>query len=435
MRKEVTGMGRLPQTAAVLVGLLPFQVLAQQPTDFEIEYEIGGALVVLAERDTTSNIFVSGVCDQIERQARAFGLPPGFLARLIWKESRFDPAAISPAGAEGIAQFMPQTAAKWQLENPFDPMKAIEASARLLNHLQMAYGNLGLASAAYNAGERRVDAYRTRGRRLPAETRDYVYSITGHPVTSWRKGNGPQVNYDLDETKDFRSSCIEFRLVKAPLQRRFANTYFNRGLKLAKSGDWEAAILRYTVAIRLKPGFAHAFNNRGLVYRKLGQYDEAISNYSAAIRHDPAYANAYNNRGFAFRKTGKFEAAIRDYTLAIKHKPGLAVAWFNRGFAKARLNRFPEAITDYSMAIRLEPENPLGFYNRGIAHSRLGDLVNAKQDFDRAIETHQEYARAYYQRAAVLLELGNREQAEKDYRKSVRLNANLAKGALKSEFN
>ncbi len=69
------------------------------------------------------------MCSTIEAAANKQGLPPGFFAKLIWKESRFDPNAISPAGAEGIAQFMPYTAANWGLENSFEPVEAIEASS------------------------------------------------------------------------------------------------------------------------------------------------------------------------------------------------------------------------------------------------------------------------------------------------------------------
>ena len=65
--------------------------------------------------------FVAWVCGHIERQARGWKLPRAYFARLIWKESRFDPNAISHKGAEGIAQFMPATARLRGLEDPFDP--------------------------------------------------------------------------------------------------------------------------------------------------------------------------------------------------------------------------------------------------------------------------------------------------------------------------
>jgi hypothetical protein len=75
--------------------------------------------------EQTKPVTVHRICDLIETHAAAHSLPPDFFARLIWKESRFDPAAVSPAGAEGIAQFMPGTAALRGLTDPFDVDQAI----------------------------------------------------------------------------------------------------------------------------------------------------------------------------------------------------------------------------------------------------------------------------------------------------------------------
>ena len=69
------------------------------------------------------------ICTLIRNAAVAHGLPADFFARLIWKESRFDIRALSPAGAQGIAQFMPQTAKIRGLKDPWDPAQAIPASA------------------------------------------------------------------------------------------------------------------------------------------------------------------------------------------------------------------------------------------------------------------------------------------------------------------
>ena len=90
-------------------------------------------------------------------------LPVPFFIRLLYQESTFRPAAISTAGALGIAQFMPETAAHRRLDNPFDPAQAIPASARLFRDHYRHFGNLGLAAAAYNAGSRRVDDWRGEG--------------------------------------------------------------------------------------------------------------------------------------------------------------------------------------------------------------------------------------------------------------------------------
>ena len=75
------------------------------------------------------------VCNAIAEAARSNDLPPHFFIRLLYRESSFKPYVISSAGALGIAQFMPETATDRGLDNPFDPVQAIPASARLLRDL------------------------------------------------------------------------------------------------------------------------------------------------------------------------------------------------------------------------------------------------------------------------------------------------------------
>jgi hypothetical protein len=125
------------------------------------------------------------VCTTLIDAARANDLPPAFLARLIWQESRFDPSSVSSAGAQGIAQFMPQTASEVGLSDPYDPIEALPASARFLKRLHREFGNLGLAAAAYNAGSGRIRDWLANRQSLPAETRNYVHIITGHSAESW----------------------------------------------------------------------------------------------------------------------------------------------------------------------------------------------------------------------------------------------------------
>jgi soluble lytic murein transglycosylase-like protein len=73
-------------------------------------------------------------------------------------ESGFDPSATSSAGAQGIAQFIPSTAAAYGLRDPFDPVAAIEAQAHLMSDLIRQLGSPQLALAAYNAGPAPVEA-------------------------------------------------------------------------------------------------------------------------------------------------------------------------------------------------------------------------------------------------------------------------------------
>jgi hypothetical protein len=125
------------------------------------------------------------ICDTLVKAAQSNDVPAAFFIRLLFQESAFQPGLVSPAGAEGIAQFMPETAASMGLDNPFDPLPAIEASARLLrNHVQQ-FGNLGLAAAAYNAGPKRIQDWLAKKGKLPQETQGYVKSITGRAAEGW----------------------------------------------------------------------------------------------------------------------------------------------------------------------------------------------------------------------------------------------------------
>jgi soluble lytic murein transglycosylase-like protein len=126
------------------------------------------------------------VCDSLAKAAETNNLPLPFFIRLLFQESRFQPEAVSRAGAEGVAQFMPQTSAEMGLSNPFDPLQAIPASARLLRNLFQQFGNLGLAAAAYNAGPKRIQSWLTKKSTLPQETQGYVKTITGRPAETWK---------------------------------------------------------------------------------------------------------------------------------------------------------------------------------------------------------------------------------------------------------
>lgn len=126
------------------------------------------------------------VCDILTKAAQHNGLPVPFFIRLLFQESGFSPGVVSNAGAQGIAQFMPDTASEWGVDNPFDPLEAIPASARLLRTLFEKFGNLGLAAAAYNAGPKRIQDWLAKKGQLPQETQGYVKSITGRPAENWR---------------------------------------------------------------------------------------------------------------------------------------------------------------------------------------------------------------------------------------------------------
>jgi hypothetical protein len=135
---------------------------------------------------TSRTEFATKICIAAEQEAKANDIDPAFFARLLWRESLFDPNVVSNKGAQGIAQFMPETAKRVGLDDPFEPLSAVKASAAFLNGLRNQFGNLGLAAAAYNAGEQRVLNWQSGKGNMPLETQDYVAFITGKDVSEWK---------------------------------------------------------------------------------------------------------------------------------------------------------------------------------------------------------------------------------------------------------
>lgn len=108
--------------------------------------------------------------------AKSFGLPTELFARLIDQESRWNPNAVSPKGAIGLGQLMPQTARALGV-NPRDPRQNLEGAARYLKTQYETFRNWRLALAAYNAGPEAVR--RHNGVPPYAETQAYVVAILG----------------------------------------------------------------------------------------------------------------------------------------------------------------------------------------------------------------------------------------------------------------
>jgi hypothetical protein len=163
---------------------------------------------------------VDDICRTLAQAATDNELPEEFFTRLIWQESRFDPAAVSPAGAQGIAQFMPQTAAMRGLANAFEPLEALRESAGYLRELRTTFrGNLGPAAAAYNAGPGQVEAWLAGRRRLPFETQAYVRIITGYAAEAWASPTPPQMEASRAPTGE---RCVELAklLIDRPQRRR-----------------------------------------------------------------------------------------------------------------------------------------------------------------------------------------------------------------------
>jgi hypothetical protein len=240
------------------------------------ELAIPGAMKQLAEGE--DNATREAICLMIESAAKANDLPLEFFARVIWQESRFQTNAVGPVTrsgqrAQGIAQFMPGTASERGLLDPFNPVHALPKSAEFLAELRSQFGNLGLAAAAYNAGPRRVQEWLAGTGGMPAETRNYVSSITGASVDDWARAT--KGGKEPERTPP--TSCRELMAMLKRAPSPFI-TQLEERVKLAAAKVW---------GVQLAAGFDRN--------KALAMYARAVKNLSAVIGdRDPSILSAVN---------------------------------------------------------------------------------------------------------------------------------------------
>jgi hypothetical protein len=208
-------------------------------------------LFALAPARAQEETVGQALCRLIETSAANRHLPLEQFTRLIWRESSFRTGVVSPAGAQGVAQFMPRTAAERGLADPFDPEQAIPASAGFLSDLVRQFGNFGLAAAAYNAGPTRLANWLDGKGSLPQETRDYVRFITGRSVEDWAQDKAAGEEQKAAAPGQAKS-CLELaanlrRGVPAERVETLA-AFAPWGVQLAGNFSKEQALATYTRA-------------------------------------------------------------------------------------------------------------------------------------------------------------------------------------------
>lgn len=148
--------------------------LTNVPTDHKVNY-----VLILKEKRILfqANLDVTKYDELINKAANKFKLDSALIKAIIKAESNFNHRAVSRVGAQGLMQLMPKTASSMNVEDSFHPGKNIEGGARYLRYLLNTYkGNLDLALAAYNAGEKAVAKYNYN---IPPyrETQNYVKRV------------------------------------------------------------------------------------------------------------------------------------------------------------------------------------------------------------------------------------------------------------------
>ena len=237
--------------------------------------------------------YVDDVCKLIERNAAQNRLDPSFLARLLWKESRFEPGVVSPAGAIGIAQFIPSTAELYDLDDPFNPAQSIAKAAWYLRYLTDMFGNIGLAAVAYNGGENRAARFIQSQAVLPYETQDYVESITGHNAWRWRDNPPPaeEVTLALNEKQPFREACVELAGNRSLREFTVEQRAFPWGVILASHPSRSGAQQQVT---RLNRGLRPILQGKRIGYVRKRMTGSARTVYTAQVGYESrSEANAF----------------------------------------------------------------------------------------------------------------------------------------------
>jgi hypothetical protein len=270
----VIGLRLVLCTALALACSPPVRVIAQDAPVGEVARPSVEEFAIPVDENKAQNTAENAretdtreaMCLMIESAARAQDLPLEFFARVIWQESRFQSDAIGPMTrrgqrAQGIAQFMPGTASERRLLDPFDPVQALPKSAEFLSELRGQFGNLGLAAAAYNAGPRRVQEWLAGTGNMPAETRNYVFAITGTSVDDWATAGKNGKTPDRAPTASCRQLMALLRRAPNPFV-----TELEQHVKLGADRPW---------GVQLAAGF-----NRD---RALSMYARAMKRLNSVI--------------------------------------------------------------------------------------------------------------------------------------------------------
>lgn len=151
----------------------------------------------------------------------------------------------------GIAQFIASTAKLRGLDDPYNPAEALDASARYLAELTEKFGNLGLTSAAYNAGETAARNFKNEAAGLPNETWKYVQIITGYTPKKWRDIPPQSPDFTLTKEQDFQTSCNQLADSRELLSKqKFTSQFKKWGVQIASGNTRNAAVVGYKRSIR-----------------------------------------------------------------------------------------------------------------------------------------------------------------------------------------
>ena len=174
----------------------------------------------------------------------------------------------------------------------------------------------------------------------------------------------------------------------------YAEAYYNMGIALDNKDDQEASIKSYEQAIKFNPQYADAYNNMGLAMNHKGFHDAAIASYKKAISINPDDAQLYNNMGNTLKDKGDLKAAIQNYRQAVSIKADFADAYNNMGSALIGKGDSEAAVECYRKALEINPNFAEGYNNLGVALRYSSFPGKALDNYSKALEMNPDYTDA-----------------------------------------
>jgi tetratricopeptide (TPR) repeat protein len=144
-----------------------------------------------------------------------------------------------------------------------------------------------------------------------------------------------------------------------------------------KNGDYQGAIVEYTLAIEFAPNLALAYSCRGDAYDKIGASDKAMADYNRALELEPTIVVAYYRRGNLHYAAKNYAQALADYSQTIDLKANFALAYIGRGYANREIYGESEGVRDWQIAAKLFQEQ-----GNSKQHKYVMDLIDLNSSLD-----------------------------------------------------
>jgi len=198
------------------------------------------------------------------------------------------------------------------------------------------------------------------------------------------------------------------------------------GVCHAALGQFDAAVVSYEKALKLKPDYAEAYANLGDVYKNSGHFDMAIINYERALNIKPDFLVVLGNLGNVYSDSGQLAKAVKYYERALKINPDIAIIYNNLGIALKGLGRLGEAISSYERALKIKPDFAIVYCNLGNVRRDIGQLEAAVECYKEALKIKPDYVEACINIGNIYRNLGNLDAAIEYYEQAIKINPNHA---------